>query len=296
MSALVALVAVVACGAPASPVPPSVPPAPSPPAPAVDASAPPGAPDGSPSADASANARVEPTKIEVSSVGAEPRRIFGHRYTAGSEERYRVRSRTELTPRGGEKKTIGFEGPLVLKVTSVESEGIDVGNALVDFRAGPYRKATGGESKPAEPPAAATGKGTARATVSGSVRVTALSGGDPDAEFESPLIAGSLLELGDPFPSEAVGVGAKWITTRILDGGRVLRATAYELVFASKDGVRVKVVRSEGSAVGGGRTGSEGELTYRFDAVLPTGQLTTVDEMLVPVAAKIESVISIEPL
>jgi hypothetical protein len=92
------------------------------------------------------------------------------------------------------------------------------------------------------------------------------------------------VETGDPFPEEAVGVGARWEVKSVVQekDGPVQQVSVYELLKLDKKTAHTKLSRSQfpvGQDAGAATARSDGELVFRFGDIYPTGRLAMTRNM-----------------
>jgi len=215
--------------------------------------------------------------VTLLEAGATPRRTLTHKFKKGSAQRLVMKSKTRIKGASMPLPTITVDAPMEAKIVELNAAG----EAKFQFKAGPFKTGTGG------------GGGGLPGMLGG-----AFGGGTPEKiagwgwitpqgrvkEFhveEGASDGDAPVEKGDPFPTEAVGVGARWQVESTFEekGVTVQQTSTYELVKLDKKAaytqvsrVQVPVGSADTSAAGSAK--SSGQLVYHFGDVYPTGKLS----------------------
>lgn len=249
--------------------------------PSADAKAPPGAavtqPGQTPTPQPIADLAGGPD-VKLLEAGAAPRRVLSHAFKKGDKQKLRMKAKTKLKGANLPLPTVGLDAPMDCRIVEVNATG----EARFEFNAGPFKTSTsggggglggmlGGAAIGAGAPEKVAGWGWI--TPRGLVREFHLEEGA--SQGDAPV------ERGDPFPKEAVGVGARWEVRSVFEekGQSVQQTSMYELLKLEPKLVHTKVSRSQvpvgsADASGPGSASSSGELTYRLGEVYPTGHLS----------------------
>jgi len=285
------LLAAVACASKAPPPPvietqeaelsgrrePAPAPAPSAPADAFDVPVSPGA-TGSPTAPqpiGASDAESAP-QVKLLDAGAPPRRALLHVFKRGTRQRLGIKANTRVKGASMALPTISLDAPMEAKIVEVNAAG----DARFEFSAGPFKTGTGGGG-------GAVGSMLGGALGAGAPEKIAgwgwITPGGVVREFhveEGASDGDSPVEKGDPFPTEPVGVGARWevLSTFEEKGVTVRQTSTYQVTKLETKAVHTKLTRvqvplgaTDESAAGSAK--SSGQLSYRFGEVYPTGRL-----------------------
>lgn len=205
--------------------------------------------------------------------GDAPRRTLVHAFKKGGKQKLRMKAKTKV--KGVTLPTIDLDVPMDSTIVEVNASG----EARFEFKAGPFKTSAGGGGGLAGMLGGALGSGAPEKvagwgwiTPAGLVREFHVEEGA--SEGDAPV------EKGDPFPSQAVGVGARWQVRSTFEekGVSVQQTSTYELVKLEPKAVHTKLTRVQvptGSAdpSGPGSAKSSGTLVYRLGEVYPTGHL-----------------------
>jgi hypothetical protein len=214
--------------------------------------------------------------VSLLDAGAAPRRTLSHKFKKGSTERLVMKSKTHIKGASMPLPTITVDAPMEAKIVELNAAG----EAKFQFKAGPFKTGTGGGGAMAGMLGGALGGGAPEKiagwgwiTPQGQVKEFHVEEGANDGD--APV------EKGDPFPSEAVGVGARWQVTSTFEekGVTVQQTSTYVLVKLDKKAATTQVSREQvpvGSAdpSAAGAAKSSGQLVYHFGDVYPTGKLS----------------------
>ena len=228
----------------------------------------PGAKPGRPSGSATS------PEIKLLEPGAEPRRELRHAFKKGTTEKLSIKAKTRVKGASVPLPTISMSAPMDAQILELSKSG----DARFKFSAGPFKSGMGGGGELGAlggmlgggAPEKVAGWGWI--TPQGVVREFHVEEGASDGD--APV------ENGDPFPLQAVGIGARWEVQSVLEekDGSVSQTSTYELLSVDKKSVHTKVHRaqaplgSSGNDAPGNAT-SDGELVFRFADVYPTGKL-----------------------
>jgi hypothetical protein len=223
------------------------------------------------------NGTATSPEIELLEPGAEPRRELRHVFKKGSSEKLSIKAKTHVKGASMPLPSMSMNAPMDAQIIELSKTG----DARFKFKAGPFKTSMGGGGELGAlggmlgngAPEKIAGWGWI--TPQGVVREFHVEEGGNDGD--APV------ENGDPFPLEAVGVGARWEVRAMLEekDGPVSQTSTYELLSVDKKAVHTKVHRVQAPLGSGGDSApgnatSDGELTFRFADVYPTGSLRMV--------------------
>ncbi|MBE7485428.1 MAG: hypothetical protein HS104_36355 [Polyangiaceae bacterium] len=219
-------------------------------------------------------------QVKLLEPGAEPRRALRHSFGKG-KQLLGMKAKTRVKGANLPLPTISLSAPMEAQIVEVNKAG----EARFKFQAGPFKSGTG------------AGGGVAGALGS----LMGGGGGAPEKiagwgwltnrgvmkEFhveEGATDGDAPVETGDPFPEEAVGVGASWEVTSVVQekDGPVQQVSVYELTKLDKKAAHTKLTRTQtpvGQGDGAAVAKSSGELVFRFGEVYPTGRLEMTRNM-----------------
>lgn len=237
--------------------------------------------------------RVEPKATQASAAaapevklldaGSEPRRALRHTFAKG-KLKLELEAATKVSGPGGMAlPSMTLRGPIEAEVVDVKKAG----DARFKFSAGPLvsgSKAPGGEGAGLGELLGLSGASSAPKQIKGQALVSPRGVVSEFHLDEGGGVGDSPVESGDPFPEEAVGVGARWEVTSVVRerDGLMHQTSSYELVRLDKKQVTTKLSRTQTPLNADETTASAastGELTFRFGDVFPTGHLSMTRDM-----------------
>lgn len=178
--------------------------------------------------------------------------------------------------------SLAMSGPIDTQIVEVKS-----GNAKFKLTAGPFKTSTSGGSAMAGAMGGLLGGGAAAQKISG-WGILSPEGVMVEFHVESGGAMGqdAPVETGDPFPTEAVGKGARWEVKQLIQDrdGPVEQVSTYTLLKADKKQVQTEVHRVQtplSPDATGGAAESSGELTFVFGAIYPTGKLNMTRKLTI---------------
>lgn len=212
--------------------------------------------------------------------GSAPRRELRHVFKKGASQRLSMKAKTRVKGASMPLPTITLDAPMESRIVELNPAG----EARFQFKAGPFKTGMGGGggmgaglggmlggAVGASAPEKVSGWGWI--TARGVVREFHVEEGASDGD--APV------EKGDPFPEQAVGVGARWEVRSTFEekGVLVQQTSTYELVkleakavYTNVSRVQVPVGSTDGSKAGSAK--SSGQLVFRLGDVYPTGRLS----------------------
>lgn len=210
--------------------------------------------------------------VTLLEAGAEPRKELRHAFVNGARQKLKMDAKTSVA---------GVAGiPVILLSGGIDTQIVELksGNARFKLAGGPFKTSTSGGSDMASAMGGLLGGG-APPKFSGWGIVTPRG---VVLEFHSEGLAPGQeapIETGDPFPEEAVGIGARWEVKQTLreKDGPVEQVSTYTLLKADKKQVHTEIRRVQtplNPDAPGGTAESSGELTFTLGGVYPTGKLT----------------------
>jgi hypothetical protein len=210
-------------------------------------------------------------EVELLEAGQAPRRELRHEFKKGTAQKLSIKAKTRVKGASVPLPTLSMSAPMDARIVEVNKAG----EARFELSAGPFQTGGGGGGELGVLGGLLSGGGSDKfagwgwITARGIVKEFHVEEGAKDGD--APV------ESGDPFPVEAVGVGARWQVKSVLEekGVPVQQTSTYELVKLDKKAVHTKVSRVQ-VPLGGGEgdaATSEGELVFRFADVYPTGKL-----------------------
>lgn len=222
-------------------------------------------------------------QVTLLEAGAAPRRALRHSF-AKRTQKLAMRAKTKVKGANLPLPAILLSAPMEAQIVEIDKAG----DARFKFHAGPFSSGTsgggGGGAAGALGGLLGGGGGGAPEKISGSGWITP-RGMIRDFQVEEGASDGDApVETGDPFPEEAVGVGARWKVTSLVQekDGPVQQESLYELVKLDKQAAHTKLARTQtpvGNADAGATATSTGELVFRFGDVYPTGKLEMTRKM-----------------
>ena len=248
---------------------------------AAPAASPTGVPAGSPAPGTDKPTAAAPV-VTLLEPGAEPRRALRHVFSK-HKQLLTIKANTRVKGANLPLPPISLTAPMDATVVEVAAGG----DARFKLTAGPFASGgSGGGVAGALGGLMGGGGGGAPDKVVGWGWVTPRGVMKEFHVDEGAVDGDAPVETGDPFPEEAVGVGARWeVTSTVREkGGPVAQVSVYELVSLDKKAVRTKLTRTQtpmGQADGAAAAQSSGELTFRFGDVYPTGRLEMTRNMTV---------------
>ena len=227
--------------------------------------------------------------VKLLEPGKAPRKVAKHTFRTGSTQKLMMRSKTRVSG-NLPVPTLTLDGPINVKITEVNGDG--AGRFSLD--AGPFKQ---GQSAPKGGGGLSGMLGGLLGGLGGGA-ASAMGGGPPEkiagwgwvnpqgsvTEFHVTEGAGddqAPVEVGDAFPTEPIGVGARWEVRVTIDDkdGPVEQTSTYQLVSFSGTTLKAKVKRvqvpasgSSSDDPGGGE--SEGLLTFHLGSLYATGKTT----------------------
>lgn len=216
--------------------------------------------------------------VKLLESGAEPRRELRHTFRKVKQS-LTIRARTRVKGANLPLPPMSLSAPMEWRIVEVNGSG----DARFELTAGPF---SGGASGAGALGALMGSGGGAPGKVAGWGWVTR-RGVMKEFHVEEGAADGDApVETGDPFPDEAVGVGARWVVTSTVreKDGPVRQVSEYQLLSIDKRSARTKLSRNQtpiGQPDGAATATSSGELTFRFGEVYPTGRLEMTRNMTV---------------
>jgi hypothetical protein len=217
--------------------------------------------------------------VTLLEAGTEPRKELRHIFVNGARQKLKMNAKTSLSGAGAGMPSIAMNGPIDTQIIELES-----GNAKFKLTAGPFKTSTSGGSAMASAMGGLLG-GAAPEKIAG-WGILSPEGVMVEFHVESGGAMGqdAPVETGDPFPTEAVGKGARWEVKQLLreKEGQVEQVSTYTLLKADKKQVHTEVRRVQtplNPDATGGAAESSGELTFAFGAIYPTGKLSMTRKM-----------------
>ncbi len=226
-------------------------------------------------------------EVKLLEPGKAPRRAAKHEFKTGSSQALMMKSKTRVSG-NLPVPTLTLDGPINVKITEVNGDGA----ARFTLNAGPFKQ---GQAAPK----AGAGLGGMLGGLLGGLgggAASAMGGGPPEkivgwgwvnpqgsvTEFhvqEGAQDDAAPVEVGDAFPSEPIGVGARWEVRVTLDekDGPVEQTSTYELLSFKGKTLKAKVKRVQvpagGSSDDPGGGQSEGVLTFHLGSLYATGKM-----------------------
>jgi hypothetical protein len=215
-------------------------------------------------------------EVTLIDAGVKPRRTLSHKFKKGANQRLIMKSKTRVKGASMPLPTITLSAPMESKIVELNAAG----EAKFQFKAGPFKTGMGGGGAGLPGLLGGALGGGAPEKIAGWGWITP-QGVVKEFHVEEGASDGDApVEKGDPFPTEAVGVGARWQVRSVFEekGVTVQQTSTYVLVKLDKKAVHTKVSRVQspmGSAdpSAAGSAKSSGELVYHFGDVYPTGKL-----------------------
>jgi hypothetical protein len=221
-------------------------------------------------------------EITLLEPGAEPRKVLRHKFKQGARQKLTMQSTTNISGAAMPLPSFSLDAPIEAKITEVNAAG----DAKFSYVAGPFKTKAGGGGGlgsllggigSAGAPEKVAGWGWI--TPQGVIREQHVTEGMKDGD--APV------ETGDPFPDDAIGVGARWEVRSILveKGSRYRQTSSYQLLQLGAKSAKTKVARVQ-EPLGGAEqpvAESSGELAYTFGQVYPTGRLSMSRDVQVPI-------------
>lgn len=213
-------------------------------------------------------------EVKLLETGAEPRRPLRHAFGKGTQLSS-MKAKTRVKGANLPLPTISLSAPMKAQIVEVNKAG----EARFKFEAGPFASGSGGGGGMAGALGGLMGGGGgAPKKIAGWGWMTS-RGVMKEFHVEEGATDGDApVETGDPFPEEAVGVGARWEVTSVVQekDGPVQQHSVYQLVKLDKKAAHTKLARTQipvGQAGGAAVAQSSGELVFRFGDIYPTGRL-----------------------
>jgi hypothetical protein len=219
-------------------------------------------------------------QVKLLQAGAEPRRPLRHAFGKG-KQLLSMKAKTKVKGANLPLPIISLSAPMEAQIVEVNKAG----EARFKFQAGPFKSGTGGGGGVAGALGGLMGGGGgAPEKIAGWGWLTN-RGVMKEFHVEEGATDGDApVETGDPFPEEAVGVGASWQVTSVVSekDGPVQQVSVYELTKLEKKAAHTKLTRTQtpvGQGDGAATATSSGELVFRFGDVYPTGRLEMTRSM-----------------
>jgi hypothetical protein len=243
------------------------------------------APSKSAGDDAPPAASPGPPEVKLLAPGKAPLEQLRHSFRSGGKQKLEMKSKTRVTGASLPIPPISLNIPMESQIVEVNKAG----EARFKFSAGPFQTGMGGGGGALGGLGALFGGGGGGGTpqkIAGWGWITQ-RGVIREYHVEEGAQNGDApVETGDPFPEEAVGVGARWQVKQVLDekDGPVEQTTVYELLSFEKKKKLVTTrfervqVPTGGSNAGAGEK-SNGELVFHLGEVYPTGKLSMTRAM-----------------
>lgn len=215
--------------------------------------------------------------VKLLDAGAEPRRELRHRFGKNTQ-RLAMKAKTRVKGANLPLPTININAPMQAQIVEVNKAG----EARFKFEAGPFKSGGGGGA--AALGGLMGGGGAAPEKIAGWGWITS-RGVMKEFHVEEGATDGDApVETGDPFPEEAVGLGARWQVTSLVNekDGPVRQVSSYELTSLDKKSAHTRLSRTQipaGSTDETATARSSGELVFRFGEVYPTGRLEMTRNM-----------------
>ena len=217
--------------------------------------------------------------VKLVEAGSEPRRALRHTFRK-SKQSLTIKARTRVKGANMPLPPMLVSAPMEWRIVEVNGAG----DARFALTAGPFSSGAAGGVAGAL--GGLMGGGGAPDKVAGWGWLTS-RGVMKEFHVEEGAADGDApVETGDPFPDEAVGVGARWVVTSTVreKDGPVRQVSEYQLLGVDKKSARTKLSRTQtpmGQLDGSASATSSGELTFRFGEVYPTGRLEMTRTMTV---------------
>ncbi|MCC6901194.1 MAG: hypothetical protein IT377_19630 [Polyangiaceae bacterium] len=219
--------------------------------------------------------------VKLLDAGAEPRRALRHAFSKHKQV-LSIAAHTRVKGANLPLPAIVITAPMVATIVQVNAAG----DARFELTAGPFTSGGGPSGAAGALGGLMGGGGGPPDKVAGWGWVNSRGVMKEFQVTEGAAGGDAPVETGDPFPEEAVGVGARWEVTGTVreKDGPVQQVSVYELVSADKKGIRTKLTRTQtpmGQPDGATAAQSSGELVFRFGDVFPTGRLEMTRNMTV---------------
>jgi hypothetical protein len=219
-------------------------------------------------------------QVKLLDAGAAPRRALRHAFAKG-KQLLSMKAKTRVEGANLPLPTIALSAPLEARVIEVTKAG----DARFQFQAGPFKTGAGGGGGAAGALGGMLGGGGGAPEKIAGWGWISSRGVMKEFHVEEGATDGDApVETGDPFPEEAVGVGARWEVESLVQEreGAMRQVSVYQLLRLEKKAVHTKLARTQtplGDPDGGAKAESSGELTFRFGDVYPTGRLQMTRRM-----------------
>lgn len=249
-----------------------------------------------------------PPTVKLVSPGAEPRKALRYSIPAGQKSSADMTMNMSMAMSvGGMSMPMDLPGmkmTMALSVTNVAPSG----DITYDVA---FTGMTFDETAGANPAIAAalqpmqasitSLKGTATVSNRGVTKSTNFTNADPSVQQLMGQMTSSAENLSNPFPEEAIGVGAKWeVRAATSAGGQtIFQKTVYEVVSINGSTVALKVTTeqtappqsvSNPSLPAGAEVyldkmagSGEGTVTIKLDSLVPTSEMTMTSSMAMTV-------------
>ncbi len=222
---------------------------------------------------ASVTAEAGQPEITVLDAGKEPRKVLRHTFKKGAHQKLAMHSTTQISGAAMPLPSFALDAPIVAKITEVNAAG----DAKFSYTAGPFKtKAQGGGALTSL--LGGIGGGSAPEKVAGWGWITPQGVVREQHVTEGMKDGDAPVETGDPFPAEAIGVGARWEVKSVITekGTKYRQTSSYDLVQLVRGVVKTKVSRVQEPLAGadGPVAESSGELAYKLGQIYPTGRLS----------------------
>jgi len=217
-------------------------------------------------------------EVKLLAAGAEPRRALRHAFAKG-KQLYSMKAKTRVKGANLPLPAIALSAPMEAQVVEVNKAG----EARFKFHAGPFQSGGAAAAGAAGALAGLMGGGGAPEKIAGWGWLTP-RGVMKEFHVEEGAADGDApVETGDPFPEEAVGVGASWQVTSVVreKDGPVQQVSVYVLSKLDKKTLQTTLSRTQTRVGGDGGEAakSSGELVFRLGDVYPTGRLEMTRQM-----------------
>lgn len=213
-------------------------------------------------------------EISVLDAGKEPRKQLRHKFKKGARQKLSMQSTTRVSGANLPLPSFTLDAPIEAKIVELNAAG----EAKFSYTAGPFKTKTAGGGALGSLLGGMGAAGSAPEKVAGWGWITPQGVIKEQHVTEGMQDGDAPIESGDPFPSDAIGVGARWeVRTLLTEKGTTYRQTSsYELLKMDARSVKTKVSRLQEPLAGSGDPVAEssGELVYKLGQVYPTGRLS----------------------
>jgi hypothetical protein len=222
----------------------------------------------------SSSPATDAPQITVLDAGTEPRKVLRHSFKKGARQKLSMKSTTRVSGANMPLPSFALDAPLEATILEVNAAG----EAKFSYKAGPFKTKTSGGGGGLGGLLGGLGASGAPEKVAGWGWITPQGVVKEQHVTEGMKDGDAPIETGDPFPEDAIGVGARWEVKIVLtEKGKKYRQTSnYDLLKLDAKSIKTKVSRLQEPLSGGGDPVAEssGELIYKLGQVYPTGQLS----------------------